>query len=88
MSEIIITSVTFIDLSSNSYMKRSEWHSVRESVVCLANNFKKYSGYSSHQCEVAQANQAKMFCVATDVEGMKVFNREPHIAPALAKQYK
>lgn len=65
-SSLLSHSASLFNLSGNSYMKRSQWNSVREAIVRLGEDLRKHAAYLSHQNELVQGNHAKKSCVRID----------------------
>ena len=82
-SDLQAHSLSLFTLAGNSYMKRQQWASVRESVLRLADNLRKYASYLEQQNRTAQSNQAKRVC-SSDVDDFDVLPAKSNFMPTIA----
>ena len=86
-SELEVHSSALFSVAGSSYMKHQNWRSVREAVLRLAENFRRYSDYLKKQREIV-AGEAKQCCIRTDVDELTVLKQTLVIKPTLAARYK
>ena len=84
---IVDHSQQLFNLSGNSYMKRDEWKTVKESILRLADNLRKYAVYLDRKVETSQVADAhKVF--KTDVDNWEVYAAKSLICPTKAARYR
>ena len=86
-NEVEVHSVLLFDLASNSYMKRQQWLTVREAVLKLADNLRKYVSYLGKQNREVKKYQAKKV-VQSDVDNFDVLPGSSNIKSTLADRYR
>eukprot|EP00117_Sycon_ciliatum_P025894 scpid75942/ scgid21385/ len=81
-------SASLFFLAGCSYMKHQSWKSVREAVLKMADNFRKYSAYLNDHATAVTASEAKRSCVRTDVDELKVVRATLVLKPTAAARYR
>ena len=86
-SELEVHFSALFSIAGSSYMKHQNWRSVREAVLRLAENLRRYSDYLNKQREIVRG-EAKQCCIHTDVDELTVLKPTLVIKPILAARYK
>ena len=60
--ELEALATSLFSLAGSAYMKRTAWRSFHDSLLKLADNFRKYAAYFKEQRDVVNENHAKNLC--------------------------
>ena len=86
-SELEVHFSALFSIAGSSYIKPQNWRSIREAVLRLAENLRRYSDYLNKQREIVRG-EAKQCCIHTDVDELTVLKPTLVIKPILAARYK
>ena len=78
---------SLLQLSNQAYIKSGPWKSIRESILCLATNLRKYCTYLKEQRESSSKNKAKLSFVKSERKTWKTYTETTSFNPSQKARY-